>query len=377
MLAVATKACILLYETPKGERSFRFVKEFYTPLPAKSINFVQQTSTEAIRATSIHHPEGGEKLRKERPVSKLGHDFTQSPRARRISTPGDHTYGSQLSLFVIFEKRAGLIRISDASVSEIELFDDGGGPPSPTSTLTPQSTISPASLSSQISTHGFRRSIDALGFLREGKGSWLPLRTLEIPCPPSANGEPPSFSSAKTVAFMSRGRKTHIVPSPLPTPLVSNPPLRVVRWQSPPRHVVPRLSTDSSKDPKLQVIAFTDQGVEVVEMGINFLFRPPDLGPSIGKGKGRMPSISTSEPLTRGSWESSDVAGFLAKGGFWHTLDTSTGRPELRQPVADSDSSVYTAPGNMTEAGKGIYAWAQKGLEDYRVVWLGDTFSGD
>ena len=26
MLAVATKGCILLYETPKGERSFRFIK---------------------------------------------------------------------------------------------------------------------------------------------------------------------------------------------------------------------------------------------------------------------------------------------------------------------------------------------------------------
>lgn len=274
---------------------------------------------------------------------------------------------------MVFEKRAGLIRISDASVSEIELFDDGGGPPSPTFTPSPQSTMSP----STISSHGFRKSIDALGFLREGKGSWLPLRMLDIPYPPSANGEPPSFSTSKTVIFMSRGRKTHIVPSPLPNPLASHPPLRVIRWHSHPRQVTARLSTGPENEPKLQVIAFTDQGVETVETGINFLFKAPDLGPTIGKGKGKSQSISMPEPLSRATWDSPDVAGYLAKGGFWHTLDTSSGRPELRPPVSDSDYSVNVNPGNETEASKGIYAWAQKGLEDYRVVWLGDTFSGE
>ena len=282
-------------------------------------------------------------------------------------------------MFVVFEKRAGLIRISDASVSELELFDDGGGPPSPTGTSSPQSTLSSGTLSAHgtLSGHGFRRSIDALGLLREGKGSWLPLRTLDVPYPPSANGEPPSFSASKTVLFVSRGRRTHIVPSPLQNPLSSHPPLRAIRWHSHPRQITARLSTGPAKEPKLQVVAFTDQGVEVVETGINSLFKPPNLDPTMSKGKGKVLSMSTSEPLVRATWDSPDVAGYLARGGFWHTLDTSSGRPELKPPVLDSDASIHNGSETRTEAGKGIYAWAQKGIEDYRVVWLGDAFPGE
>ncbi|KAG8726783.1 hypothetical protein FRC12_023089, partial [Ceratobasidium sp. 428] len=46
-LAVATRQCIFLYESAPGERAFRIVKEFYTPLPARSVRFVQQLSSPA------------------------------------------------------------------------------------------------------------------------------------------------------------------------------------------------------------------------------------------------------------------------------------------------------------------------------------------
>jgi hypothetical protein len=347
---------------------------------------VQTTSTETVKATPVY-PEG-ERIRKERPLSKLGHDspIIKSPRARRLSIPGDHTYGSQLSLFVVFEKRACLIRIADSSVSEVELWDDGGGPPSPTTTASLPSAMSPgrSTMSPGINTghgHSFRKSIqslDAFSFAREVKGPWLPIVTLELPYPPPANGEPPAFTASKTVLLMSRGRRTHILPSPLPIPLASQPPLRVIRWHSQPRQVAARLSTGPEKEPKLQVLGFTDHGVEIVETGINFIFKPPDLGPTIGKGKGKVRSISIlSEPLTRATWESPDVTGYLGRGGYWHTLDTSSGRPELRNVAPDTDLSVYAGSGSRIELGQGIYAWTQKGFEDYRVVWLGDGASGE
>ena len=308
-------------------------------------------------------------------MSKLGHDgpIIKSPRARRLSIPGDHTYGSQLSLFVVFEKRACLIRIADSSVSEIELWDDGGLP-SPTTTASLPSAMSPSRDSSH--GHGFRKSIqslDAFGFAREGKGPWLPILTLEIPSPSPTNGEVAAFATSKTVLIVSRGRRTHILTSPLPIPLSSQPPLRVIRWHSQPRQVAARLSTGPGKEPKLQVLGFTDQGVEIVETSIGFIFKPPDLGPTIGKGKGKVRSISIlSEPLVRATWESPDVTGYLGRGGYWHTLDTTSGRPELRNIIPDSDLSLHARAGSRTELGQGIYAWTQKGLEDYRVVWLGD-----
>jgi hypothetical protein len=121
------------------------------------------------------------------------------------------------------------------------------------------------------------------------------------------------------------------------------------------------------------VLGFTDQGVEIVETSIGFIFKPPDLGLTIGKGKGKVRSISIpSEPLVRATWESPDITGYLGRGGYWHTLDTTSGRPEFRNIISDSDLSVYARAGSRTELGQGIYAWTQKGLEDYRVVWLGD-----
>ncbi|CCO33961.1 hypothetical protein BN14_08050 [Rhizoctonia solani AG-1 IB] len=73
-LAVATRQCIFLYESIPGERAFRAVK------------------TQRMRRTS----------------------FGDTPRA-------------QLALFVTFPKKAGLIRLSDSAVGEVELWDEDPG----------------------------------------------------------------------------------------------------------------------------------------------------------------------------------------------------------------------------------------------------------
>ncbi|KAG8829539.1 hypothetical protein FRC17_006423 [Serendipita sp. 399] len=366
MLAVATKTAILLYETPKGERSFRFIKEFYTPLPAKSANFVQQTNQDVIRATQVHAE--GEKLRKERPRSGYDSAILSSPRARRISTPGDSSYGSQLSLFVIFEKKAGLIRIIDSSVSELELWDDGGRPPSPIQTIS-----SPTSIHSLHSASAIRRSIqDNLPFGRD-KSPWLPLVTMEIPYP--ANFNPPPPAASKTVLIISRGTQSHILESPLRMPMANHSPLRVVRWQGIPFSVTARLSITEGKETRLQLVAFSDRGIEVAETATHFLFKPPDAGQPEGKGKGKSKSAAIpSDPLIRGQHLSLETTRYLGRGGLWHTLEMTSGQPELKSPV----SSVFETPAPFSsrlEKGQGIYACVQRGLEDYRVVWLGDDAS--
>ena len=40
--------------------------------------------------------------------------------------PESYRYPTQLSLFVIFEKKAGLIRIADSAVGEVELYEESG-----------------------------------------------------------------------------------------------------------------------------------------------------------------------------------------------------------------------------------------------------------
>ncbi|PVG00490.1 hypothetical protein CPB86DRAFT_773734 [Serendipita vermifera] len=367
MLAIATKTSILLYETLKGERSFKFVKEFYTPLPAKSINFMHQASHAEARNGTIY-PEG-ERLKKERPNSRQGADFSvqTSPRARRISTPGDQSYGSLLSMFIIFEKKAGLIRISDSSVSEIELWDDGGAPLSPTHTSSLPTHLS----GSHLSGSSIRRSIQAL--TRDIRGHWIPLTKMNIPHPPLTNNTSTQLPTFKSLVFMSRGKQTHVLPSPLPMPLTSNPPLRIIRWQTAPRQVAARLSIGNGRDDKLQILAFGEMGVEVVEMGTDFLFRPPEITASPSKGKEKAKAVSIpSENITRAFWDSSDETGFLAQGGFWDQLDTTSGMPEPRQQPHNPDEV-----GTHIERGQGIYAWSRKGLEDYKVLWFGEEVSAD
>ena len=292
-----------------------------------------------------------------------------TPRARRQSVPGDNTYGSQLSLFVIFEKKAGLIRIADSSVSEMELWDDGGRPPSPIRAQ------SPGSIHSMQSSSGFRKSIQALDFHRDMRGTWQPMITLDIPYPPSANGEQLPMALSKTILILSRGSQTHILPSPLPMPLASHPPLRVIRWHTPPSRISARVSLIADQPTMLQLVASSDKGIEIAETPVNFIFQRAGLG-SPGKGKGKGKSISIpSEPLNRAQWHTMEATKPLCRGGVWHRLDTSSGQPELRRSEWATDMASHPAATSRLETGKGIYATVQRGLDDYRVIWLGDDAS--
>ncbi|KIM46550.1 hypothetical protein M413DRAFT_24255 [Hebeloma cylindrosporum] len=90
LLAVATKSAIVLYESVKERRAFRFVKEFYTPLVPRNIAFVEGSFNDR-----------------------------RSPEM-----------GGEPCLFIIFDKQAGWLRLADSAVGVMTLTAVGGLPPS-------------------------------------------------------------------------------------------------------------------------------------------------------------------------------------------------------------------------------------------------------
>jgi hypothetical protein len=124
---------------------------------------------------------------------------SQAQRTRRTSF-GDSPR-SQLALFVTFPKKAGLIRLGDAAVGEVELWDEE------------PSTMGPVGKGID------RRSLESLpsasfGVERE-RGVWAPLETCDIP-PLSMETEPyagPSPSSGGSI----------LPYSPIPTPSSAYP----------------------------------------------------------------------------------------------------------------------------------------------------------
>jgi hypothetical protein len=345
-----------------AHRSYRpFIslpQEFYTPQPARNISFVHQAavddgrSAQHLTALDINKRQRG--LDVSDVPGRRSKSFTvgQSvpPRLRRVSSPGDHSHGSQLSLFVIFEKKAGLIRIADSAVDEIEMFDDGTQPP-----MLPISEKSPS----------LRRSLqafDAFGFGHNHKGAWLPLCSLEVPTGAFTEDRTPL---TRPIVLISRGRQTHIHPSPLPVPLAWSAPLRSIWWSHPPTHVTARVCSGIERLPFLQVIAYGD-GVEVVELDFSFL--APRAGLS-GKGKGRAPPV---EPTVKAYTPVFDYSRFACRGGEWHLLDITHGRPEVRRSMQSVDGLDTREWVERVKKDEGFYGWYMKDVEDYRVFWMGN-----
>ncbi|KAI0677279.1 hypothetical protein C8Q78DRAFT_1065862 [Trametes maxima] len=333
-LAVATKSSILLYEAPKGERAFRLAKEFYTPLPARSITFIHQSVQDNM--------------------SRSGSDIfprsaaldAQNHRHARVSSFGSTVlnYPNQLSLFVIFEKKAGTIRIADSAVGEVDLYEDNWG--------AQQSALMSSPSASGLATRRSRASWDGRGFARE-KGMWVRPVRFSVPGP--------SFQSAFAQMYiLTRGRQSHITPHPLPAKVVNVPPYRILYWTSTPNSVTARVCTSDDPDEEavLQIVALGEDGVEVQEVPLSQL--------SERKGKSR-----AQDPV-RAQADLDGAAGLLATGGHWNRpFHPGLSRSYSTSSYATYDSTTTEEDGD--EGGsEGIYGWVQKGAEDWRVVWLGD-----
>jgi len=336
LLAVATKNNILLYETPKGERAYKFVKEFYIPFQPRNIAFIQQ----AIPDTTLRHPsEGGSGRFNSHKRSDSGatlRGFTSSSASK-----GTLSYGTHLSLFIIFDKKAVLIRLSDAAVSEVELVDDDEAPPT-SHIFSRISTVSTATLRARAGL-----SLD----IRESVAKWLVPVRCELPVPGQVD-------TTQSVYILTHGKRTHIVPCPFPARSPPTPPLHALFWKYNPKHVSSRVihsrNDPVGEPPLLQLVAFNDNGIEVQETTLTFLRN---------KGKGRaMP-----DDLVKAEEDTGGETGFLAVGGNWDQLDNLYGlqTPETAKSI-DSMDSV-----DRIKRDEGVYGWCRKGFEDWRVFWVG------
>ncbi|KDQ20517.1 hypothetical protein BOTBODRAFT_169263 [Botryobasidium botryosum FD-172 SS1] len=340
MLVIATKSSLLLYETPRGERAFRFVKEYYTPIPARTVTFVHQTHGDqsVARAFSMSTSPSQRRAEGWNPASRSSSDTFRASSRR-----------SHLNLFVTFDKKAGLIRLGDSAVGEVELWDDGLADP-----------VSPGSSSRRAS------SLDILG--REKPAQWIPVGDIQIPIILSSSASTNATqTTSQRIYLLTKGSKTHILPSPLPNPLLAVPPLHILMWQTPPTRLVPRLVFPVADEPPvLQVIAFGANGVEAQEIPLSSLGGPK-------KGKGKAPAPSSEQPSR---WATSEFGGdayFGCVGGDWYNYPASGGSARLtRQNTVDSLDMAASSG----DAEEGVYGWVRRGIDDWRVIWIG-TRGGD
>lgn len=263
------------------------------------------------------------------------------------TSPTPLKYGTHLSLFVVFDKKAGLIRLADSAVGEVELGEDGG--PQPPGLLYARDTFS-----STISSTSLRQRARLSFDIRESAAKWLvPLRC-ELP-------EPGHPDATQSVYIITKGKRTHVVPFPLPSRSSASPPLHAIFWKSHPKSVSARVVySDTDDQPLLQLISMGENGLEVQETGISFMN---------SKGKGR----AFPDDIIRAEEDLGGEAGFLAVGGNWDRVDQIYGPQSLSSAISalSVDSTDSEAIFSRLKHEEGIYGWCRKGVEDYRVFWIG------
>ena len=314
------------------------------------MRFVYQSISDPIARSASDV--GGSSHRARTSPTKLGHHY----RSVSSATPSIR-YSNQLSLFMLFEKKAGIIRISDASVGEVELGDDG-----PSHLLTYGTSLAPSPSISSSTSRRNRSSWDGFGFIKE-KPTWLLPTLVELSGLPSTS-----------VYLITRSKRTHIIPAPLPADLPNTPSFRILTWASAPKHVEARVCRPYAHEqedhpPFLQLIAFGEDGIEVQEVNLNQL--------TVRRGKGKVVASIPTHAV-------SDILGGetapLCAGGHWHRPvhpdQTDLHRTDsvisyMSASSCDSNDTEELAAKFMSE--RGIYGWVRKGHSDWRVFWLGGT----
>jgi hypothetical protein len=108
----------------------------------------------------------------------------------------------------------------------------------------------------------------------------------------------------------------------------------------------------------LQLVSFSDNGIEVHETGLGFM----------KKGKG--PAVP--EEVVHAE-EDLGETGFLSCGGNWDRMDQVLGGQGLTMngsthSINSMDSSDFLTHLKREE---GIYGWYRKDSEDWRIFWVG------
>ena len=402
LLAVAVKSAVLLYESPKGERAFRFVKvssfsfcsprnqrsliyntpqEFYTPLPPRGIAFVCQSLQDNLSRSA------SEASGFVRPASQHQRASRGSMRQRPTALIS-MVLDPQLSLFIVFEKKVGLIRIVNSAVSEVAFFED-------TNPFSSRDSLSPTQSGlTGLSNRRSRTSLDGFGMARDNRGSWTLPTKLDLPINTAAGGDtadlwdlPPTPSTLvgdgppQSVYLLTRGKQSFVLPCPLPANLQATAPLLTFSWRSQPTFVAPRVikvegggggtgggggggGEDGGPSPwsaaptrrrMLQLTAFGEDGLEVQETPLSFS----------AKEKGRLEEPVVSEAIL-------GETGFLCGGGHWHRpYDAPLSRSYSMRSGVSFDSMATEEVASRLESDQGIYGWQRKGIEDWRIFWIG------
>ena len=288
----------------------------------------------------------------------------------------------QLSLFIVFEKKVGLIRIVNSAVSEVAFFEDAN-PFSSRDSLSPtQSGLTGAS------NRRSRTSLDGFGMARDNRGSWTLPTKLDLsaiggdtadlwdlpPTPSTLVGDGPPQS----IYLLTRGKQSFVLPCPLPANLQATAPLLTFSWRSQPTFVAPRVikvegggdgigaggGEDGGPSPwtvaptrrrVLQLTAFGEDGLEVQETPLSFS----------AKEKGRLEEPIVSEVIL-------GETGFLCGGGHWHRpYDAPLSRSYSVRSGVSFDSMATEEVASRLESDQGIYGWQRKGIEDWRIFWIG------
>jgi len=177
-----------------------------------------------------------------------------------------------------------------------------------------------------------------------------------------------------SVYLITRSRRTHIIPAPMPADLPNAPSFRVLNWSSAPRHVEARVCRpyaheQEERPPFLQLIAFGEDGIEVQEINLSEL--------TVRRGKGK---FIASTPVHAASYMLGGETAPLCHGGLWHRpirpdqtdiYRTDSVMSYMSASSCDSNDTEELAAKFMSE--RGIYGWVMKGHSDWRVFWVGGT----
>jgi len=293
----------------------------------------------------------------------------------------------QLSLFIVFEKKVGLIRIINSAVAEVALFED-------VNTYSSRDSLSPSQSGlTGLSGRRSRTSLDGFGLARDHRASWTLPTKIDLPTtttsPDAADpwDAPPTPATAsgnrppQSVYLLTRGKQSFVLPCPLPANLQTTAPLLTFSWRSHPTSVAPRVievvgggegggggggeggraspwAAPPARRRVLQLTAFGEDGLEVQETPLS-LFS--------GKEKARLEEPVVSEVVI-------GETGFLCGGGHWHRpYDAPLSRSYSVRSGVSFDSMATEEVVSRLESDKGIYGWQRKGLEDWRIFWIGGT----
>jgi hypothetical protein len=377
------------------------VQEFYTPILPRGIMFVYQSLQDNL-SRSVSDASGV--LRPASPPThgrRSRHSMRQRPSSSAITV-----LNPQLSLFVVFEKKVGLIRIVNSAVGEVAFFEDptltardslSYASFSRSQSIMSSSTTSPGSLAS-LSSRRSRTSLDGFGLAKDNnRGAWTLPAKLDLPDP---NSTPTTATMVdgwetgpqpRSIYIVTRGKQSFALRCPLPANMYATVPLLTFHWRTPPSFVMPRVvdieyggngggagdegrsiisdyaSSVTLAMPQrcrmLQLTAFNEDGLEIQEIILSSLFGNEGSRSAVEEG---VPVVSSETDLGE--------TGFLTRGGHWdrpYDAPVDLSRSFSVRSGASVNTMATEEVVSRLESNQGTYGWQRKGLEDWRVFWIG------